>query len=45
MNIIRDEFDLITAENSCKMSLISKSVWEDFNTWIDWSFWWETFTF
>jgi hypothetical protein len=43
MNLVSDEFDLITAENSCKMSLISQNVW--FDAWINPDFWWRTFTF
>jgi hypothetical protein len=39
LEIIRDEFDLITAENSCKMSTIAVSPWEP-GTWINWNFWW-----
>ena len=43
MSIIPQEFDLITAENSCKMSLIINSL-GDIMTWFDWNFYWETLT-
>lgn len=44
MSIIPQEFDLITAENSCKMSLIIKSL-GDLNTWFDFGIWWNTLLF
>lgn len=44
MDVVASEFDLITAENSCKMSLIAKSAWS-LGTMFDFGVWWDTLTF
>ena len=42
LTTVNQEYDLITAENACKMNHIAKSIgWE---TWFDFNFYWQMLT-